>query len=96
MRLNALSKWLEGRRARAVRKPRRAVLGVTVFEDRRVPASLSGGVFQDLNNNGVRDGSEAGIAGVKVHLVGRTDGRNPDSLVSRRRLRRGRWIAVRA
>jgi len=72
MRASALSKWLN--RHRSPRKPRRTILGVQSFEARTVPAALTGSVYQDLNNNGARDGGEPGIAGVKVQLVGKTDG----------------------
>jgi hypothetical protein len=74
MRTLALSRWLQRHRSRKVPRPRRTVLGVNPFEDRRVPAALTGSVYQDLNHNGVRDAGEPGIAGVKIQLVGRTDG----------------------
>jgi len=72
MRASALSKWLN--RHRSARKPRRTILGVQTFEARTVPAALTGAVYQDMNHNGTRDGGEPGIAGVKVQLVGKTDG----------------------
>jgi hypothetical protein len=71
MRAAALSKWLDRHRTR---KPRRTILGVQSFEARTVPAALTGSVYQDLNHNGARDAGEPGIAGVKVQLVGKTDG----------------------
>ncbi len=37
------------------------------------PASLSGYVYQDLNNNGVREPGESGIQGVTVTLTGTDD-----------------------
>jgi len=37
------------------------------------PASLSGFVYQDLNNNGVRQAGESGIEGVAVTLTGTDD-----------------------
>ena len=37
------------------------------------PASLSGSVFEDLNNDGIRDAAEPGIAGVDVTLTGTDD-----------------------
>jgi SdrD B-like domain len=68
-----LSQWLNGLRAKSVRKPRRTFLAVEPLGVRTVPAVLAGSVFLDANNNGVRDCGEAGIAGVKVHLSGKTD-----------------------
>jgi len=38
------------------------------------PASLSGRVYVDLNNNGVKDPTEPGIAGVRVTLTPRSEG----------------------
>src|SRR5205807_9167394 len=37
------------------------------------PAGLTGFVFVDANNNGIRDAKEPGIAGVSVLLGGRND-----------------------
>ncbi|QGJ68433.1 Hypothetical protein PBC10988_0920 [Planctomycetales bacterium 10988] len=37
------------------------------------PASISGTVFDDLNNNGIQDGGELGIPGVTVTLTGTND-----------------------
>ncbi|GLZ37073.1 SdrD B-like domain-containing protein [Actinokineospora sp. NBRC 105648] len=48
--------------------------GYTFAEDR---GSVSGAVFQDLNNNGVRDGGEPGIGGVTVTLTGTDAVGNP-------------------
>ncbi len=44
--------------------------------------SLSGTVFEDLNNDGVQDAGEAGIAGVEVTLTGTDDLGNPVSLTT--------------
>ena len=41
------------------------------------PASLSGSVFEDLNNDGVQDPGEVGVAGVDVTLTGVDDLGNP-------------------
>ena len=38
------------------------------------PASIGDEVFEDVNGNGVRDGGEAGIAGVTVALIDDTNG----------------------
>ncbi|MCS6975506.1 MAG: carboxypeptidase regulatory-like domain-containing protein [Gemmatales bacterium] len=37
------------------------------------PATLGGSVYSDLNNNGVREASESGIAGVRITLTGIDD-----------------------
>ena len=44
-------------------------LAVLALEAREVPAVVSGAVYVDANNNGLRDGGEAGIPGVTVKLV---------------------------
>jgi len=44
-------------------------LSVLALEAREVPAVVSGSVYVDANNNGVRDGGEAGIPGVTVKLI---------------------------
>ena len=41
------------------------------------PATLSGSVFEDLNNDGVQDPGELGVAGVDVTLTGTDDLGNP-------------------
>ncbi len=38
-----------------------------------LPASLSGSVYEDLNDNASRDGGEAGIPGTVIHLSGTDD-----------------------
>ncbi len=40
------------------------------------PGSISGFVYADTNNNGVRDSNEVGIPGITVTLVGTTDDTN--------------------
>jgi large repetitive protein len=47
-----------------------------------MPAELSGAVYRDNNNNGVRDGGEPGIAGVTVTLTGTDAAGNPVSLTT--------------
>jgi SdrD B-like domain len=47
-----------------------------------MPAELSGAVYRDNNNNGVRDGSEPGISGVTVTLTGTDAAGNPVSLTT--------------
>ena len=39
----------------------------------RVGTSLSGYVYEDLNDDGIKDGNEAGIGGVQVNLTGTND-----------------------
>src|SRR3954471_17862723 len=55
---------------------RRAVLPVKceMLESRQLLAAinLTGSVFQDLNNNGKVEAGEAGIAGVKITVTGKT------------------------
>ena len=74
--MRPLSAWLDRGRFRATKR-RGVRLGVAECETRAVPASLSGSVFVDANDNGVRDAGEAGIAGVRVLLVGKTDAGKP-------------------
>ena len=38
-----------------------------------LPGSLSGSVYNDINNNGIREGTEAGIPGITVTLTGTND-----------------------
>ncbi len=45
---------------------------VNVFSG-TIPASVSGIVYQDIDNNGVQGGTEPGIAGVTITLTGVTD-----------------------
>jgi uncharacterized repeat protein (TIGR01451 family) len=42
-----------------------------------VPAQLGGTVYRDDNNNGTRDGTEPGVAGVSVRLTGTDAAGNP-------------------
>lgn len=42
------------------------------LEDRAVPAAIAGAVYTDLDNNGVRDPGEPGIAGIAIQLGGTT------------------------
>jgi hypothetical protein len=44
------------------------------------PSSIAGCVYIDVNNNGVKDGSEDPIAGVKITLTGTDDRGNPVNL----------------
>src|SRR5262249_6317188 len=44
-----------------------------------VPAGLAGFVYLDSNNNGIRDSSELGIAGVKITLTGNNPGFVPQT-----------------
>ncbi|MFM7150065.1 MAG: SdrD B-like domain-containing protein [Gemmataceae bacterium] len=55
-------------RNRETHKPR-----LETLEDRAVPAVIAGSVYHDLNNNGVRDVNERGIANNTLQLV---DGNN--------------------
>ena len=50
--------------------PVRPRLGVEALEERAVPAVIAGAVYNDLNNNGVRDPGEPGVAGSTVQLNG--------------------------
>lgn len=50
--------------------PVRPRLEVETLEQRAVPAVIAGAVYNDLNNNGVRDPNEPGIAGSTVQLNG--------------------------
>src|SRR5262249_1095215 len=59
--------WFTPRRTKKYRRPR---MVVEQLEDRSVPATLSGYVYSDLNNNGVKDATEPGINGVNVRLTG--------------------------
>jgi protocatechuate 3,4-dioxygenase beta subunit len=49
-------------------KPRRTRLSIEPLEDRWVPSTIAGYVYNDLNNNGIMDGPEQGIAGVAIQL----------------------------
>ena len=50
--------------------PVRPRLNVEALEERAVPAVIAGAVYNDLNNNGVRDPGELGIAGSTIQLNG--------------------------
>src|SRR5262245_21746589 len=43
-------------------------LSIESLEDRLVPSTVSGSVFNDINGNGLRDAGEAGIGGAVVYL----------------------------
>jgi protocatechuate 3,4-dioxygenase beta subunit len=47
-----------------------------VLEDRSLPASLSGLVFIDLNNDGFRQSAEPGLSGVAIALTGLDENNN--------------------
>jgi hypothetical protein len=59
-----------GMRRGSLRPRRSAVPALESLEERCVPSTLSGFVFNDLNNNGVMATGEAGIAGATVTLTG--------------------------
>jgi hypothetical protein len=50
-----------------------ALPALEALEDRCLPSTLSGFVYNDVNNNGVRDAGEAGIGGATVTLTGTTN-----------------------
>src|SRR4051794_3397732 len=50
------------------RPTRRTRLSATPLEQRCVPASIAGQVFNDLNANGAFDAGESGLPGVTVFL----------------------------
>ena len=52
---------------------RRATTGLDYTFGEVLAGSLSGSVFEDLNNDGVFDAGEVGIAGVDVTLTGTDD-----------------------
>lgn len=56
------------RRTNSIRRVRRYSLDLARLEDRTVPALISGTVFHDLNNNGILNIGEPGIANQKVYL----------------------------
>src|SRR5713101_7283411 len=71
--MNSLSRWL-GSRPRTVknrgagRKKTTCNLYVEALEDRLVPSTIQGTVFNDANHNGVFDAGESGVAGWTVFL----------------------------
>ena len=60
---------------RPANRGRRRRLEMEVLEDRRAPSFIGGSVYDDLNNNGVRDPGEPGIAGSTL-LLNAPDGHN--------------------
>src|SRR5258708_467516 len=52
-------------------RSRRSQPCLETLEDRCVPSTLSGFVYNDLNNNGTQDSGEKGIAAVSVSLTGK-------------------------
>jgi hypothetical protein len=77
--LHSLFNWLarrrQARRAVPLARRNRFAPGIEALEDRSLPSTtlIGGSVFQDLNNNGLRDVSEAGIANNPIQLQ-RPDG----------------------
>ena len=73
-----MKSWLFGVRSRFPSPGRsesslaRPVLSIERLEDRAVPAVIAGAVYTDLNNNGIRDPGEPGIAGITIQLGGTT------------------------
>lgn len=64
-----LSRWWSAPRpAPTVKKRRRTQLQLEALENRWVPSTIAGYVYNDANNNGIMDGSEQGIAGQTVEL----------------------------
>jgi len=57
---------------RAADEPRTARPTLETLEDRSLPSTLGGIVFDDANNNGTREDGESGLAGVLVTVTGRT------------------------
>ena len=68
--------WLFGDRGRSPSPGRsrsrldRPGPSIERLEDRAVPAVIGGTVYADLNNNGIRDAGEPGIAGSTIQLNG--------------------------
>jgi large repetitive protein len=59
-----------GGRHEARNSVRRTQLALEALEARDLPSTLSGFVYNDANNNGVKDAGETGLAGVTVTLTG--------------------------
>jgi hypothetical protein len=66
--LRLLGRLWHGDRAKTTARPRRPAMQVEALEDRWVPSNIGGTVFNDLNNNGILDNGEPGIAGVTITL----------------------------
>jgi hypothetical protein len=60
--------WRRGRLAAALRPRGRVVPRVEALEARWVPSTISGSVYNDLNNNGILESGEPGIAGNTIEL----------------------------
>src|SRR6185369_5780706 len=54
----------------ASRRPLKRGLSPESLEDRCVPSTLSGFVYNDANNNGIKDANEIGLSSVTVTLSG--------------------------
>lgn len=73
--MSSLSRWL-GRHPRTImeraagRKKTPCKLHVEVLEDRTVPSTIQGTVFNDANSSGVFDSGDSGLAGWTVFLDG--------------------------
>jgi protocatechuate 3,4-dioxygenase beta subunit len=66
---------LGGGHVRGVSGPMRRRLRIEPLENRLVlDASIAGTVFQDLNANGVNDGSDTGLSGINVFIDQNTNG----------------------
>ena len=63
-----LAASLRGSRPRKHARLRHRRLQAERLEDRQLLATISGQVFNDLNANGLKDGSEAGQSGWTVYL----------------------------
>ena len=59
-----------------------SLVPVTSLDFGEVPASLSGWVYLDANDNGIRDDGERGIGGVVLSLTGEDINGNPISLTT--------------
>lgn len=73
--LSSLLSWFRPRRGAVVnrgagRKRASCKLFLEMLEDRCVPSTVQGHVFNDANGNGVFDAGESGLAGWKVFLDG--------------------------
>src|SRR4051794_40722028 len=80
--LHSLLHWLvglrQGRRAAPqMARPSRFAPRIESLEDRSLPSTtvIGGSVYEDINNNGIRDGVEPGIASDLIQL------QRPDSTV---------------
>jgi len=67
--------WLQPRSTKTTLRPlSRTRLGVLQLEDRTVPSSVQGVMFDDANRNGAADAGEAGLVGCTVFLDVNRDG----------------------